>query len=351
VVVTNSSRIVLLTSLSLLSLVSGFFVLITPLPIALLFLQTKRSQAFLSLSIATFFLSLYSYFSEGTSLLMTGFYLLFVYIGYNVSKFLRPPWDGIPIESKLLNIHWFELWKTFFPLIIVLVIGFAGVVNRLGGWEESKNYLIKNIESSGIFKKTIEGLKKENIPETTLLLQKLENKPALAREILVLVPFYISSLLFFSAWLTLLLVLRVKSRRLFVLGDFEGVKKLEGVVLGYKNPLWLLYGVVVTLVLFLTKYFIVSSQWQEVIDSFELIGHGLMLTLGLFYFFQGFAVLLHLFNLWNIKGIFKSVFIFSWFFISLINPIMVFILPVLGLVDEWVDFRTKFKLKKIGLKD
>lgn len=151
----------------------------------------------------------------------------------------------------------------------------------------------------------------------------------LARELLQVVPGYLFMGIFFVLWVNMFLAL--KGQRL--LRTDTSVRFDERELLRFKMPFAWAYVVAIALALVVG-----ADYWQ--LSWAEPVGLNVLRMVGIFYFFQGFGVMLEYLNHFGVLGIFRTFFVMG----------IVFFVPqviaLLGLFDTWFDFTSKIKNKE-----
>lgn len=150
----------------------------------------------------------------------------------------------------------------------------------------------------------------------------------IARDILRLIPGYLFIATYFILWVNMFLAL--KGRRLL---HAEPVAHDERALLGFKVPFAAVYLVVAGLAVYV---FAEQIPWTEA----EAAGMTVLRMVGVFYFFQGFGVMLDYLTHYGVVGFFRSILVMGVVFLA---PVLI---AVLGLLDTWFEFTTKLKKTK-----
>ena len=157
----------------------------------------------------------------------------------------------------------------------------------------------------------------------------LARPPAeIATDILRLIPGYLFIGTYFVLWVNMFLAL--KGRRLLHSGT--PVPHDERALLTMKVPFEGVYLVVLGLVLV-----VLAEQIPWGLS--EAAGMTLLRMLGVFYFFQGFGVMLDYLNHFSVVGFFRSLLVMG---VVLLAPVLV---AAVGLFDTWFDFVSKLPKK------
>ena len=186
------------------------------------------------------------------------------------------------------------------------------------------------------------------VGEVTTAIQKLElakkdgkfdqslvdlglNRPPqeIAREVVNLVPGYLFITVFFVMWVNMFLAL--KGQRL--LRTETSVAWDERALMTFKMPFFWAYVVALALALVVGAD---AMKWAWA----EPVGMNLLRMLGVFYFFQGFGVLLDYLNHFHVLGFFRTLIVMS---IILVMPALI---AIFGLFDTWFDFTKKLSKKE-----
>lgn len=162
------------------------------------------------------------------------------------------------------------------------------------------------------------GAQEEEINQA---LMRLSNPENVADQILEVMPGYLFVSIFFVFWANLFLVLR--SRRL-ILREQE-FKYSEKDLLSFKVPEYLIWVVIPTLVV---------AIWGDeyIAKNSSNIAMTLIYGFGVFYFFQGFGIMIGLLDRAGIYGFIRTL------LVMFIVVSMHWILAIVGLFDMWIDF-------------
>jgi hypothetical protein len=146
--------------------------------------------------------------------------------------------------------------------------------------------------------------------------------------VIYLIPSYLIAGFFIQLWCTIFLL----SRLIPYWKDSWFQVPWRKWILEYENPLFFLYPVILGLSLFLVGGELFTTlPWLSAV-----IWHSIFNIFGVAYFFQGFAVLLHLLDFWGIPYYLRPAVVainllFFWWLI-----------PIIGLLDSGVDFRHRW---------
>lgn len=329
-------KIIILLLISLLSFLSIFFSFLTTLPLAILSQELKKTGYLLAIIGALVVLYGYAAWSSLQFLALAIPFVSFAFISWTVAYVMFS-------ENKA----WKNLWKLQIPAIFILLISILVTYVKIGQ-QQMQSFIMVLLKNNPILQHQIETLRTDGSAESIALLQFLENQEMMAREILVSVPGYLLSFYVIMIWLTVYMLHRFE---IFVnIRQLMGTKMSESSILAkkilrkkfnermigqYKNPFWMLYGVVLALTISLIEIPINDASHLFLLQT---LTHCFISLLMVFYFFQGFGVFLHLLNFWGISGLFRSIMVLTIFLLA------IWIIPFLGLIDVWVDFRNRFKI-------
>jgi len=198
----------------------------------------------------------------------------------------------------------------------------------------AKSPIEKQIESSLV--QTFEIAKKNNpgIKETldaggerALVLKDVFSKPGeIAKGIVQWIPAGVFVGVYLGLYLCLMIVLR---NGIIWKQDHPYPYSMKD-LLKFQVPFQLVYLVIAALALILGKDYLGG-------DTAALIGSNILYCLGIFYFFQGFGVVMDFLTWMNVQGFFRSILVVvilwsAWRVVVLV-----------GLFDMWVNFRRFFK--------
>ncbi len=177
---------------------------------------------------------------------------------------------------------------------------------------------------------SLEAARKAGNTELDLVDLGLGRPPAeIATDVLRVVPGYLFIATFFVLWVNMYLAL--KGQRL--LNPATQPSHDERALLGFKMPFAWAYVVAAALALVVGKD-VLPLWWAEP------VGMNVLHALGVFYFFQGFGVMLAYLNHWSVLGFLRTLFVMG---VVLLMPSLV---AALGLFDTWFDFTRKIRKKE-----
>lgn len=326
---------ILLQLTSVLCFLTVFPMILSAVPLAIIRLEAER-RAYYAMNVASIVL-LSLYFgvmkAEGTALIAS--YFIIIFWGSLAAELLIKFYSKNSQQEKKINFWNYYLLLSLIPLIFLMLFTFYkfGSLNLEKIFPIVESFAQKTIEDPAS-KEIIAELKKSSAPEATEALRLLESPSKFASQIMFMIPTYMLATYFIVGFFTIFFLGRGQA-------FFEQSLRsnwIKEVILDFKNHDIMILGALIALVwnLFYSK-FPLSPFWME---HGPLIGSGLITFFGVFFFFQGLMCLLHLFNLWGIKGFIGSIIIFVVLFMALK------LVAILGLIDMWMDFRSKnFYLK------
>jgi uncharacterized protein YybS (DUF2232 family) len=191
--------------------------------------------------------------------------------------------------------------------------------------QEQVAQVTQEIKTSG----KLEELKTQGGEQTRILLDSLENPKELVNRIIAWLPKGVFMGLFFSIWACLYIILRNAPLWKKYTPYSFGTKDL----LNFRVPDFLVWPLILALAL--------TLGGEYVLGQFGVIlGDNLLYMLGIFYFFQGFGVLVEYLDHFKIVGFLRGVMLL---FTLLLASKLLF---VLGIFDHWLNFRKFLKNKE-----
>lgn len=306
------TRLLLLGASSVVLALSWLMAVFTPFPVAMAVVLYGRAKGY-GVALLGFFVSvLICRFFYG-SYAAAVFYPCLMVVAVGVAETLLRGWN---------------------PVRAILGLGFTVLLAGAGflaysSWQLRQSPLAMVVE---LVDQAKVELQKHNPQEYEQILASLSaNRPSVeyARDILAHAPGSVFMTTFFVLWVNMFLGL--KGHRLL---RTESVAWDESCLLRFRMPFAWAYGVALALALVVSADYL---KWPLA----EPVGMNLLQMLGVFYFFQGFGVLLSYLNFFNVLGFFRTVIVMGIVFI------MPQLLAILGLFDTWFDFTQKLIKKKI----
>lgn len=173
-----------------------------------------------------------------------------------------------------------------------------------------------------------EKIVQEGGDESLAMIQFFNKPEAVVQEVIYNFPTFLFIAVFFGLWINLLVM--VRSQRMLPLE--QEYPYTEKDFFTFTMPDWTLIPLIPALVLAVW-----GKQYLGV--GYELIGFSLLKCLGLFYFFQGFGVYSAFLDYLKIGGFIRS------FMVLFTIVTASWIIALVGLFDNWVNFRKWFNRK------
>jgi hypothetical protein len=166
--------------------------------------------------------------------------------------------------------------------------------------------------------------------EVIRLLQDLIEKP----EVMVdqVMTYGVSSIvmvIFLTFWVGVFIVLKNAP----VWRSFQSYDYSSKEMVSFRMPFEMVWPLIAGLILCVSHAYGVTGSWANV------IGANVLLSLGVFYFFQGLGIFTELLAYWRIVGFFRTMFVL---FVAMTSYEL---LALAGVLDTWVDFRRFFNKK------
>lgn len=325
------SKWIILQLTSLLCYITIFPAIFSAVPIALLRLEAPRNY-FLGFLVSSN-LILYSYFGfikvEGIAFAFG--YSIICFIGALAAELLLKyyPFEQNYVAGKVF-------WKNYLLIgIIPLIIAFTLTLSMLKTGLDAQAIKGKALEfsekllSEPTTLEAIKELKKSTAPEAENVVRMLENSEVFSNHLLFAVPTYMIMAYFIMLYFTLFFLARLShfsSNRL----NSEWSKV---VVSEFRNPdSFIILAILVLAWALFYQQLPLSPFWLE---NGGILGSSLINIIGVFFFFQGLMVCLHLLDRWGIKGLFGAIILF------VILLVAIKAVAILGLIDMWADFRNR----------
>lgn len=315
-------KLVFLAGVSVVLSLFGPLSLLAPVPLAMAFLlYGARKALLLGGGIGGALWGLTIVLSNGLELLpMTGVYslsLLYAFLAYRFIQRKEHPVQGLLKSGALLLAMWAGL------------IGGAWAISGFQLHEMLTGVLAERIEhfkTDARYAGQYEALRNTTTIQGKLLLDSLEKPGEIVSTFLKWLPGGLVVLTYFTLWVSLFVVLR-NSLIWRQLNPYPyGFTEL----MRFRVPDAFVYGVIAGLVLLIGSDSI-GLSWGEV------LGGNLLLSLSVFYFFQGFGVTMDGLTALRIGGLWRSL---------MLVVIMFFawrVVVIAGLFDTWINFRRFFK--------
>jgi len=262
------------------------------------------------LGLVVSFLFSYSVYGDFT---LFGFYLCVFLFALGISEIAQREWS--PVKGLV------GFGLGFILLVSGLMANFFMSQNMT-----PKSFILSQIEKSADKLKEQKKLVEQSTDKDAIHVLELLDRPDLmADQVMEVFPSYFFMGVFLMLWFNMFLTL--KSRRLLL--SAQDFKFSELNLLTFKVP----FGFVPVLALGL-----ILAVWgaEYLGKDAEVVGFHLIRSLGLFYFFQGFGVLISLLDFVGLFGFFRTVLVIM--IVLMGNPII----AAAGLFDNWFDFRSYF---------
>ncbi|MEK6626835.1 MAG: DUF2232 domain-containing protein [Bdellovibrionota bacterium] len=308
-------KLIFLVALSLaLSSFTPFF-LLAPAPLAFAFLLFGVLK---TVTVGLFCMGIVAalIFQTGLSLTSAGVFLLSLAYGAIVFTIIKS--QVHPARGLLkYGIGLFGLISS----VVGITVWLAGISVRTYLLETVKtgiNEIKNNAEYGQLVSKGGE--------DTRALQDLLQDPNSIVQEVMQWSPSVLFVTVIVTLWLSLFLILRNASVWSVMRPYPFNVKTL----IDFKGPDWLIAILIFGLALAAGGDYL-AGEWLQV------VGINLLYAVGVFYFFQGIGVFLELLTSLKIVGLFRSIIVvFTVFSVWKI-------LAVVGLLDNWFDFRKFFK--------
>ncbi|MBF0300265.1 MAG: DUF2232 domain-containing protein [Oligoflexia bacterium] len=310
----NNTSPMFLGSISIFLSLSFILSIFTPTPLALISIFQGRKKGILFQLILLVLVFIFATKIFGEQLIFWA-YLFSIIFSISISEIISR--NIHPIKGLLIS-----------SAIILLSLSLMTGLWSLSIQGSIKDFVIKKVENiSTEFKnneKKYFPQKNKEARETAIVFSRPE---LLADEVIKTLPLTIFIGVIFTLWINLALLFRFLVRSKNKIEYSYNIKDL----LHFKVPDYFIWPLITLLALMLAG--------SHIHQNIGIIAKNLLFCLGLFYFFQGFGILIELFDLLKLEGFFRSLLIVLTVITSY------WILALVGLFDLWVDFRA-FLIKK-----
>lgn len=166
--------------------------------------------------------------------------------------------------------------------------------------------------------------------EVIRLLEDLMEKPStMVDQFITYGAGSIVMLIFLTFWVGVFIVLKNAP----VWRSFQSYDYSSKNMVNFRMPFEMVWPLIAGLALCVSHVYGVTGNWANV------IGTNLLISLGVFYFFQGIGIFTELLTYWKIQGFFRTMFVL---FVAMTSYEL---LAIAGVLDTWINFR-KFINKK-----
>ncbi len=306
----STSRLLLLGAASVVLCLSSYMAMFTPFPIAMAVVLYGRVRSYGVALLGLLACSLVGFLFFGGPVFTASYAVLMLFAALIAEVTLRG-------------------WRPVRSMVITGGVVLSGLVAALWAYLQQRNIALESAVTEmvtyGLAR--FEEASKAGGPSLVSLglARPIEE---LVQQIISTLPGYTIVGVFCLLWVNMYLVL--KGRRLLqpaLMHDHN-----EHALLGFKMPLAGVYAVVVGLAL---------SVWGSELKQpwIDPVATTLLMTVGVFYFFQGLGVALNFLNHFQIMGFFRTLLVMAVVFF------VPWVVALLGLFDTWFDFNQKFKEK------
>ena len=306
-----------LVFLGLLSVFLSFFgpmLVLAPVPLAMAILLYGRIKTALTVVGITFAILSLSWGQEGVnSVYFIGVYLLAYLFSVLVGEIVlqkKSPLPGMFSAGTLLLVG------------LVVILGLYSLVSDQGIRGELQNFTVKQFDA---FKTQSEEFLKTGGEDARKLSDILANPEKVVGTIIRWSPSLLVSVIFGSLWVCLGVVLKNAS----LWKDRLSYPWRASDLLAFSMPFHSVWPLMAGMVCYLLG--------EHVHYGLRIVGGNILCCMGVFYFFQGFGILIDFLIHIKINGIFRTIFIIT------IIAIELKLIVLLGVFDMWFDFRRFLK--------
>lgn len=328
------SKWIILQLTSLLCYITLFPAIFSAVPLAILRLEAPRNYYFGFLLSTNVLLYSYFGFIKAESLAFAFGYTIVCFIGTLVAELLLK-YYSVEVLSTARKPFWkIYLSLGLIPVVLVMVIS---LVTLKSGFNIEKLHEKAKVFSQKILAEPstldiLKELKKSSAPEAGPVILLLENADEFASQMIFAIPSYFLIAYIILVYFTVFFLARLNH----TFNPKLNSQWIKDVVLEYRNPDIFIVLAIATLAWALFfKELPLNAFWLK---HGSILGSSLISIVGVFFFFQGLMVCLHLLDHWGIKGFLGAIILFVVLLMALKA------VAVLGLIDMWFDFRNK----KIG---
>jgi hypothetical protein len=307
------------------SLVLSFFgplSILAPVPLTMAFLLYGAQKSwFLGIGIGLCLWGLSLGLSSGLQLLpMAGIFtlaLLYAFLTFRSIERKKHPITGLVQSGAVILGVW-------------CLIGMAALVATGFNLQDSLTQIlterIEFFKTDPTYASQYEAMRNTSTPQAKLLLDTLDKPQEIVKMVLQWLPGALVVGTFFSLWVTMFVILRNSLIWRQLWSYPFGFKEL----VRFRVPDYVVYAVIIGFV------FLLADEYLPFAGG-SVIGGNILLSLSVFYFFQGFGITVDGLSALKIGGLARSlILIVTMFFAWRVVIIM-------GLFDTWINFRRFFK--------
>lgn len=308
----GASRLLLLGASSVVLFMSYLMAVFTPFPVTMAVVLYGRIKGYLVALLGVLVCLLVGhFFASEAPFLMALFYGCMIVFASLIAESLLRDWP--PVRVVVIS----------GALVIVTLAGLASnwlIQHKL----TPQAYVTQEVQEAI---RQLDAARKEGRFSQDLIDLGLGQPPAeIAQQVLEHLPGYLCMAIFFILWVNMYLSL--KGRRL--LNPANVVAHDETELLSFRMPFPWIYSVVVGLALVVGADYL-PYAWASA------VGMNILRLVGVFYFFQGFGVMLAFLNHYGVMGFFRTLLVMGIVFLA---PAAI---ALVGLFDTWFDFTKKLK--------
>lgn len=328
------SKWIILQLTSLLCYTTLFPAIFAAVPLALFRLEAPRRYFYSFLVCTNSILIAYFGFIKTEGIAFALGYSLVCLWGTLASELLLKYYslNNATAKTEDKNIFWkYYLGLGLIPLLIVifsLYLYTKNVMKSESIYGLAQQFSAKILSEPSTLE-VIKELKKNTAPEAEQVISLLESTDLFASQLLFAVPSYLLVAYFVLAFFTIFFL----SRLSHFTSSSLSPEWIKNIVYEYRNPDFTI--VVAILILAWSLFYQqlpLNAFWLK---HGAILGSSLINVIGVFFFFQGLMVCLHLLDRWGIKGFLGAIILF------VILLMVIKAVAVLGLVDMWLDVRNK----------
>ena len=325
------SKWIILQLTSLLCYITLFPAVFSAVPLAIFRLSAPRNFYYGFLGSTNILLYMYFGLAKAEGLAFAFGYTLVCFWGTLASELLLKYYSNEAKQGTKKNFWKYYLGIGLVPLVAVLALTLSMLKTNLEfqALHDKAKVFSQKILSEPSTLEVLKELKKSTSPEAEQVISLLENPDLFASQLLFAVPSYFIIGYFVLAFFTVFFLARLQHFTNISLAP----EWVHEVVAEYRNSdIFIGLGIAILAWALFYQELNLSTFWQQ---HAGILGSSLINIIGVFFFFQGLTVCLHLFDRWGIKGFLGAVILFVVLLVALKA------VAVLGLIDMWLDIRRK----------